>query len=424
MPAPTQASPRCSRTPCQTIRGAPDLGERGDHEQNDRAEHGHGRAPYLSRVSSRSPYIGLDLHVDSKAYGRRMPTTFQIAEVAQRSGFTAATLRYYEDIGLVAPASRTEAGYRLYDETSLERLRFIARAKQLGCSLEEIAELTTVWDGGRCANVQRRLRETVEAKITDARGQIADLSTLAADLQRAASTLSAQPVEGPCDDSCGCTTDTSASTGTTVPIVAKADATTGSADSPAGEVPIACTLGAGEMPTRIDAWNAVLQRVTARQSARRRPASRVPTRHRRHRDRPARRRRTGLLPLPRLRLGPRRPRRRPRGSRPTRWPARAHRPVRCRRLTAWTPPIPKQASASSVSALPPVSPAAPAPSSGSSPPPGIASVLGAVIFGVVGLVVVLAVAAVLYRRRRRRAQYSAPTTGAVPLDLPQLNTRE
>ena len=79
-----------------------------------------------------------------------MSTTFQIAEVAQRSGFTPATLRYYEDIGLLRPAGRTDAGYRLYDETSLERLRFIARAKQLGCSLDEIADLASAWDGGRC----------------------------------------------------------------------------------------------------------------------------------------------------------------------------------------------------------------------------------------------------------------------------------
>jgi ethanolamine transporter EutH len=51
---------------------------------------------------------------------------------------------------------------------------------------------------------------------------------------------------------------------------------------------------------------------------------------------------------------------------------------------------------------------------------GIASVLGAVIFGLVGLIVVLAVAAVLYRRRRRRAQHSTPATTALPGgDLPR-----
>jgi hypothetical protein len=45
------------------------------------------------------------------------------------------------------------------------------------------------------------------------------------------------------------------------------------------------------------------------------------------------------------------------------------------------------------------------------------------VFGVVGLVVVLAVAAVLYQRRRRRARHCAPTAGAVPLDAPQFKTR-
>jgi MerR family transcriptional regulator, copper efflux regulator len=198
-----------------------------------------------------------------------MATTFQIAEVAQRSGFTPATLRYYEDIGLLAPASRTDAGYRLYDEASLERLRFIARDKQLGCSLDEIAELTTAWDGGRCAGVQERLRAAVEAKISDAHTQIAELTTLVADLQDAAATLSVTPVDGPCDDTCGCTTDTppgSASRATAVPLIAKAAASTvtTAGDDLGGEVPIACTLGAGEMSSRLDEWNALLEHVAVR----------------------------------------------------------------------------------------------------------------------------------------------------------------
>jgi MerR family transcriptional regulator, copper efflux regulator len=191
-----------------------------------------------------------------------MSTTYRIAQVAQRSGFTPAALRYYEDIGLVAPASRTDAGYRLYDETSLERLRFIARAKQLGCSLDEIADLVTAWDGGRCAPVQDRLRTTVETKINDAHAQIAALTVLAADLQRAAATLSTEPVDGPCDDTCGCTTDTAVpTTPTSVPLVAKA---TASAEEPEGAAPIACTLDGGDMATRLDEWNALLAGVTAR----------------------------------------------------------------------------------------------------------------------------------------------------------------
>jgi MerR family transcriptional regulator, copper efflux regulator len=184
-------------------------------------------------------------------------STFQIAEVAQQSGFTPATLRYYEEIGLLAPVRRTDAGYRLYDEVSLIRLRFIARAKQLGCSLDEIAELTAVWEGGRCAPVQERLRATVDAKITQAHAQIAELTRLAADLQLAAASLAARAPDGPCDDTCGCMNDAPDSpTGTSVPLIAKADATT-VADAPEA-VPIACTLGAGEMSTRQDEWTALL----------------------------------------------------------------------------------------------------------------------------------------------------------------------
>jgi DNA-binding transcriptional MerR regulator len=46
----------------------------------------------------------------------------------------------------VQPATRTDAGYRLYDDDTLARLAFISRAKQLGCSLEEITDLVDLWD--------------------------------------------------------------------------------------------------------------------------------------------------------------------------------------------------------------------------------------------------------------------------------------
>lgn len=184
-----------------------------------------------------------------------MSTTFRIAEVAQRSGFTPATLRYYEDLGLLSPTSRTDAGYRLYDETALERLRFISRAKVLGCSLDEIADLTSLWDRGRCATVQERLRATVQAKITDAHSQIADLVTLTADLQAAAASLTADPVDGPCDDTCACTTGTPSSAPTPVPLIAEPGT---DARESAEDVPIACTLGAGEMAARLSEWTALL----------------------------------------------------------------------------------------------------------------------------------------------------------------------
>ena len=71
-------------------------------------------------------------------------STYTIGEVADRSGFSASALRYYEEIGLVRAGAPHRAGYRLYDDHTLARLAFIARAKQLGCSLEEITDLVGV----------------------------------------------------------------------------------------------------------------------------------------------------------------------------------------------------------------------------------------------------------------------------------------
>lgn len=84
-----------------------------------------------------------------KVYAAVVSTGYKIKDVADRSGFSTATLRYYEEIGLLPEVSRTPAGYRVYDDHTLERLAFISRAKQLGCSLDEIADLTVANAGGR-----------------------------------------------------------------------------------------------------------------------------------------------------------------------------------------------------------------------------------------------------------------------------------
>jgi predicted site-specific integrase-resolvase len=57
---------------------------------------------------------------------------YRIAELAERSGFTATTLRYYEQVGVLDPPVRTPAGYRLYDDAALDRLAFVDRAKRMG----------------------------------------------------------------------------------------------------------------------------------------------------------------------------------------------------------------------------------------------------------------------------------------------------
>ena len=181
-----------------------------------------------------------------------METGLKIAEVARRSGFAPTTLRYYEEIGLVMPAGRTPAGYRLYDETAVERLTFIARAKQLGCSLDEIADLVTARDGGSCSPVQEHLRALLEAKIDASQTQAAELVALTSQLQRARRGLDHHTPDGPCDDACGCTTDSAETVAVTL------------ASEPTNRAPIACTLDRAEMPDRMAEWQAVLSTVVTR----------------------------------------------------------------------------------------------------------------------------------------------------------------
>jgi DNA-binding transcriptional MerR regulator len=64
-----------------------------------------------------------------------------IGDVAKRTGLTPATIRYYESIGLLSAPPRSDAGYRRYNETTLQELDFIKKAQGLGFSLEEVQEI-------------------------------------------------------------------------------------------------------------------------------------------------------------------------------------------------------------------------------------------------------------------------------------------
>jgi MerR family copper efflux transcriptional regulator len=183
-------------------------------------------------------------------------STFTIGEVAERTGFTASALRYYEGIGLVEPASRTDAGYRLYDESTLARMAFIARAKRLGCTLEEITDLVAIWDDDQCGPVQRRLHDLVTEKIGATQQQLDELTAFADQLRTAATHLSGAPVDGACDEGCACLTEPVA--GGAVPVALGVKP---------GDVPIACTLDGASMPDRVDEWRAVLAHSTSRTAA-------------------------------------------------------------------------------------------------------------------------------------------------------------
>ena len=71
-----------------------------------------------------------------------------IQELAKQTGLTATTIRYYESIGLIPPPQRAENNYREYTAADVERVRFIAGARSLDFSLNDIAEFLAARDDG------------------------------------------------------------------------------------------------------------------------------------------------------------------------------------------------------------------------------------------------------------------------------------
>jgi DNA-binding transcriptional MerR regulator len=98
----------------------------------------------------------------------------QIGEVAERVGLSLRTVRYYEEMGLLTPAGRTEGGFRLYTEEQVERLGLIKRMKPLGFSIEEMTELLDARDTVRD-------RQATKAAVGMARERLAAFATAAAE---------------------------------------------------------------------------------------------------------------------------------------------------------------------------------------------------------------------------------------------------
>lgn len=108
----------------------------------------------------------------------------QIGTAAKASGLTTKTVRYYADIGLVAPSGRGANGYRSYDEGDIRRLAFVRRARSFGFSVDECRELLALYaDRGRAS---ASVKEIALARIDRLDRQMAELAELRADLGRLA----------------------------------------------------------------------------------------------------------------------------------------------------------------------------------------------------------------------------------------------
>ena len=70
----------------------------------------------------------------------------QIGRVAEHSGVPTKTIRFYEEIGLIAKPGRTQSGYREYDRQDVDVLRFVKRARGLGFSIKDVKSLLALYD--------------------------------------------------------------------------------------------------------------------------------------------------------------------------------------------------------------------------------------------------------------------------------------
>jgi DNA-binding transcriptional MerR regulator len=125
------------------------------------------------------------------------PAHLRIGELAGELGINPKTIRYYEAIGLLPVPHRNRAGYRLYGAADRERLRFIAKAKAIGLTLEEIGEILALRDAG--AEPCSRVREMIDHKLAAVNEQIRLLTDqrhdlLALQAKAAATTCSRTPI--------------------------------------------------------------------------------------------------------------------------------------------------------------------------------------------------------------------------------------
>jgi MerR family copper efflux transcriptional regulator len=105
-----------------------------------------------------------------------------IGQAAKASGVSAKMIRHYESIGLIPPASRTDAGYRLYGTRDIHTLQFVRHARDLGFSLAQVGELVGLWQDR--ARPSRHVKALAEAHIRELEQKAQELLAMKATLEK------------------------------------------------------------------------------------------------------------------------------------------------------------------------------------------------------------------------------------------------
>lgn len=99
-----------------------------------------------------------------------------IGEAAQRCGVSAKMIRHYESLGLLASVARQSNGYRQYNDRDIHTLQFVKRARDLGFSMAEIAELVNLWLNRRRASAS--VKRIAQAHADDLSRRIGEMQAM------------------------------------------------------------------------------------------------------------------------------------------------------------------------------------------------------------------------------------------------------
>jgi len=126
----------------------------------------------------------------------------RIQELAERTGVSAKTIRYYESIGLMPPPERAANNYRQYSPAAVERLRFIASARSLGFALAAIDEFLQARDNNTLPC--HRVLDSMDQRIMEIDRRIADLLALRETLTGIREIGERLPADKNCNEECIC----------------------------------------------------------------------------------------------------------------------------------------------------------------------------------------------------------------------------
>ena len=133
----------------------------------------------------------------NKTCGDVLPNKLlKIGELAEKTNVAVATIRYYESLGLIEPAKRSESGYRYYTSHAIKRVQFIKKAQSLQFSLTEIQQVLGVRNRGSAACPL--VRNLLNQKIAQLEEQLYRMKALKSQLEAYRSRWADKPLDDPC----------------------------------------------------------------------------------------------------------------------------------------------------------------------------------------------------------------------------------